>query len=169
MERRREIEALQDADFELPAELRAAEFALGELFEKEIRRQAEHLDVTALHRAAETAEAAALRGYKIVRPTVSDLFADNITRLVEATAFNPIPEKIQGASALISLASKLGVHVNLERAQEAIYHLIRHGAPTSGELEQLCRLLVLAPVLLCLTPKSSMDEGSDSLLETTKL
>jgi alpha-amylase/alpha-mannosidase (GH57 family) len=145
-ENRRVIEVLQEAGFELPAELRAAaEFTVARRFERELREQLAGEGPGDYSKAFELADEAARLGYRIKRPAIDHLFEETVTRLVGFTALHPSLASFQSALMLIALAKRLNLEANLERAQEAIYEALRGGAPASGEMRKLALVLGLSP------------------------
>lgn len=140
----RTLDMLQSAGFTLPKELTAAaEFTLGRLFEEEIKEQRESQDPAAYRRAVEIAERVAEQGYRIDRTASSRLFEHMITHSVHIALARPSAESLNAARDLLELADRLGLVVNLERAQEAVYYAPHSEHP---ELEQLAQALKLSPL-----------------------
>ena len=125
---RRTLDILQSAGFEVPKELlAAAEFTLGRRFEEEIRRQRESPDPAAYKRAIEMAEAVAEFGYTIDHSASSRTFEHMISHAVQVALGRPSDETFGTALALIDLADRLHLDVELGRAQEAVYLLAQRG------------------------------------------
>lgn len=125
-ENRRTIEMLQAAGFELPKELRAAaELTLGRQFEDEIRRQRQSQDPASYRKALEIAEQVDGHGYEIDRRVSSQIFSDMINARVLVAVTHPDPENVEAARSLIDLTRKLGVGVDLDPSQEAVWDALR--------------------------------------------
>ena len=143
----RTLNILQSLGFEVPRELRtAAEFTLGQRFDEEVRQQHESMDPSAYRRAIEMAEAVAEFGYKIDRSASSRTFEHMITHAVQIALGRPSDETLRTALALIELADRLYLDVNLGPAQEAVYMVAgrRHVIP-KDKLTELATALRLSP------------------------
>ncbi len=143
----RTLNILQSLGFEVPRELRtAAEFTLGQRFDEEVRQQHESMDPSAYRRAIEMAEAVAEFGYKIDRSASSRTFEHMITHAVQIALGRPSDDTVQTALALIELADRLYLDVNLGPAQEAVYMVAgrRHVIP-KDKLTELATALRLSP------------------------
>ena len=144
-----QIETLQQSGFEPPAELRAAaEFTLARQFEEEIRRQHQSKDPAAYRKAMRIAQDAARHGYRLAHPTSRRVFEEMITGAVRVAAAEPAAENIEAALALMSLAARLGIEADLERAQEAVYAALRRDAVRPAGLDELALKVGLSPALL---------------------
>jgi hypothetical protein len=144
---RRTFEILQSAGFELPKELRAAaEFTLGRLFEEEIRSQHQSQDPAAYKRALEIATEVAERGFRIDRTVSSQIFTDMINARVLVAVTHPGRENVDAACELLRLTKKLGLVINLESAEEAVYETVVKGPRSArSDLEPLSQLLGISP------------------------
>ena len=148
-ETRRNIEMLQEAGFELPAELRAAaEFTMGRRFEEEIRRQQRSQNPADYQRALAIANEVAQHGYQIDLSTASRIFEEMVTRTVSFAINHPADENIESALTLLALTKKLRLQINLERAQEIVYEALQHGSVRPDAVQQLAIELGLSPILL---------------------
>lgn len=143
---RRSIEMLQEAGFKLPTELRAvAEFTLGKSFQEEISNQQQSQNPAAYQAAVEIADKVARYNYHIDRSTSRRMFEEMIVKVVRLAVANASSKNIQSAASLITLAEKLNVEANLERAQEVIYQAFQSGLIVSEEMRELALMLRLAP------------------------
>ncbi|MFL6209496.1 MAG: DUF3536 domain-containing protein [Pyrinomonadaceae bacterium] len=150
-ENRRNIEMLQEAGFELPTELRAAaEFTIGRRFEYELSRF-EHEDVAAYSDALRIADEVARHDYRIDHASVQQQLEEMITRSVRHAMSEPAEENYQAALALITLAQRLKLEANMERAQESVYEALSAGAPMTEGLRALIAQLRLTPAHARLT------------------
>ncbi|MBI4083075.1 MAG: DUF3536 domain-containing protein [Candidatus Lambdaproteobacteria bacterium] len=153
---RRGIEMLQEAGFEVPAELRAAaEFTLGRRFEDEIRSQHKSLDQAAYAQAVEIAGEAAHHGYQFDRSAANALFSALIEGIVELAAAQLQEENLRTALAMTMLTRKLRLTPNLERPQEIVYEaLMRLSGTVPEALAELAALLGLAPGIVGVKPRA---------------
>jgi hypothetical protein len=149
-EHKRTLEILQGAGFELPKELRAAaEFTLGRMFEDEIRSQEKSQDPGVYKRALEIASEVSERGLSIDRTISSMIFTDMINGHILVAVTRPGPEDVEAARTLIQLTKKLGLAVNLESAQEAVYETLVNGSGSAVKaLEPLALLLGISPTAM---------------------
>jgi alpha-amylase/alpha-mannosidase (GH57 family) len=142
---RRSIEMLHEVGFDLPPELRAAaEFTLTRRFAEEIRRQGSSRDPAAYEAAIEIAEEVARRGYRIDRSEASRLFGDMVTDAVRLLVAEPSEENRRSALALLGLTRRLGLEIDVDRAQEAVFAALS-GPGGRPELGEIARELGLAP------------------------
>jgi alpha-amylase/alpha-mannosidase (GH57 family) len=147
-ENRRHLDLFQAAGFPLPPELRAAaEYTLSRQFEAEIRAQRESQDPRAYEKAIALARSAAELGYKLDTGESQKLFGDMITDAVARALAGSDSSHLQQAIELLRLTEELGMHPNLERAQE-IACRARNVAHAPEQLDELARLLRLEPALL---------------------
>ena len=162
-ENRRNIEMLQEAGFELPTELlAAAEFTIGRRFEHELGRL-EQEDLSAYIRALGIADEVARHGYRVDRASLQQRLEEMLTRAVRHAVAHPIAENYQAALALITLAQRLDLEANIERAQEAVYMALRAGGPAPEGLQELATRLRLAPVLLAPVAPAQTDGETEPL------
>ncbi len=160
---RRRIEMLQESGFELPSELRiAAEFTLGRQFEEEIRKQQQSRDPAAYQQAIEIADEAARRGYHINHSVARDIFEDMIAGAVRIAVADPSDENLESAQKLITLTKKLGIELNLERPQEAVYYALQNNSTTPEEMHTLALMLGLSPRLLSAEQARSPSDAQPS-------
>ena len=146
-ENRRNIEMLQEAGFELPTELRAAaEFTIGRRFENELSRF-EREDLSAYLDALRIADEVARHGYRIDRTSLQQRLEGLLTRAVRHAVAQPAEENYLAALALITLAQRLNLEANVERAQESVYEALQDRARVTEGLRKLAEQLHLAPVL----------------------
>ncbi len=147
-ENRRNIEMLQEAGFELPRELRAAaEFTIGRRFEHELSRL-EQQDPSAYPNALQIADEVARHGYRIDRASLQQRLEETLTRAVRHAVAQPAEEHYTAALTLITIAQRLDLEANIERAQESVYEAIRGNGTAPEGLRKLAQQLKLAPVLL---------------------
>jgi alpha-amylase/alpha-mannosidase (GH57 family) len=159
-ENRRNIEMLQGAGFELPAELRAAaEFTVGRRFESELRRLEREQSPSALREAARAAGEVSRLGYRIERGRVRVQIETLIGRAVRAAVETPIGENLEAAFELIRLAHALNLDADIERAQEIVYESSRPEAARG--LRELALLLGLSPKLFD-EPERETTEAADT-------
>jgi alpha-amylase/alpha-mannosidase (GH57 family) len=147
-ENKHRLDLFQAAGFPLPAELRkAAELTLSRQFEAEVREQHKSLDPKAYSRAMELAREARQLGYKLDTPNSQKLFGEMLTDAVKSALDSPDSSRLDAAVALLKLTKELGIHPNLERAQEIACRAkdVMH-APE--KLAELAQYLTLAPELL---------------------
>lgn len=162
-ENRRRIEMLQRAGFELPAELRAAaEFTFGKRFEEEIHRQQQSRNPAAYAKAVQIAHDAARRGYKFDRSSSRPIFEEMIAGAVHLAVTEPDAESTQSALALLSLASDLGIDVNLDKPQEEIYEALEKGGVKGEAIGELALKVGLAPSMLKQSEPEKPDEAQAS-------
>ena len=147
-ENRHRLDLFQAAGFPLPAELRAAaEFTLSSQFENEIRAQRESKDPLAYEKAVALARQASELGYKLDTHESQKVFGDMITDAVRQSLESPDSTRLGQALGLLRLTRDLGIHPDLERAQEIACRAndVMH-APE--QLTELAQLLWLDPALL---------------------
>ncbi len=147
-ENRRNIEVLQESGFVLPRELRAAaEFTIGLRFESELDRF-EQQDPAAYRTALQIADEVARHGYRIDRASLLQRLEEMLTRAVRHAVAQPAAENYQAALTLITIAQRLDLVANVERAQESVYEAIRGNDTAPEGLRELALQLKLAPVLV---------------------
>ncbi len=160
-ENRRNIEMLQEAGFELPTELRAAaEFTIARRFEHQLGRL-EQQDPSAYRDALQIANEVARHGYRINRASLQQRHEEMLTRAVRHAVAQPAAEHYTAALTLITIAQRLGLEANVERAQESVYEAMRGNGAAPAGLRELALQLKIAPVWL------RPDEGIEP--EQTKL
>jgi hypothetical protein len=86
---------------------------------------------------------------------MSRKFENLIVASVRACIGEPQAENHEAALTLIDLANKLGLHANLERAQEIVYEAVQSGRAPGAHLQALALKLGLAPSLLHDAPATS--------------
>ncbi len=147
-ENRRNIEMLQEAGFVLPRELRAAaEFTIGGRFEYELSRL-EQQAPSAQPAALQIADEVARHGYRIDRASLQQRLEEMLTRAVRHAVAQPAAANYQAALMLITIAQRLDLEANVERAQESVFEAIRGNGTAPEGLRELAHQLKLAPVLL---------------------
>ncbi len=151
-ENRQRLDLFQAAGFPLPAELRAAaEYTLSRQFEAEIRAQRESEDPRAYERAIALARRASELGYRLDTRESQKIFGDMITDAVGQALGSPDSTRLQQAIDLLRLTRELGIHPDLERAQE-IACRARDVMHAPDQLSELAGLLWLDPALLVHAP-----------------
>ena len=147
---RHTFDMLQQAGMELPWELRtAAEYTMSTRFEEEIRAQHESQEPESYQRALEIAEEAARLGYQLNTAAVGRLFGSMIAGAIERAVSEQAETHWRTALTLLTLARRLGLQTNLERAQEILYLGMReNGSALTPTLRDLGLALGLSPRLL---------------------
>ncbi|MGH7905303.1 MAG: DUF3536 domain-containing protein, partial [Candidatus Binataceae bacterium] len=133
----RVAEMLQEARFELPAEIRhIAEFTFSHRLENEIRGLHGNSDPHVYEKAVKIAASAAHHGYKLELARASASFSKMITEAVADAVAEPLPARIMKAAELVNLAKRLGLTPELESSQETFYEamIMRAGPGRLGEL-----------------------------------
>lgn len=150
---RQRLDLFQAAGFPLPGELRAAaEYTLSRQFEAEIRAQRESQDPRAYEKAISLARRAGELGYKLDTRESKKIFGDMITDAVRQALSSPDSTRLQQAVDLLRLTQELGIHSDLERAQE-IACRVRDVMHAPDKLSELATLLWLDPALLVRAPQ----------------
>ncbi|HYE65167.1 MAG TPA: DUF3536 domain-containing protein [Pyrinomonadaceae bacterium] len=156
---RRLVEMLQEAGFDLPAELRAAaEFTLSRRFEEEIRQQRQSRNPADYQRAREIAREVERHGYQINRSDANRLFEGMIADAVRSAIAHPSQEGFESALSLLKLSQQLDLNVNLEQAQETVYQALKDGNPSISGIHDLALMLGLSPSLLRHAPSLGPSE-----------
>ncbi len=134
---RRNLEMLQSVGFELPKEIRAAaEYTFGKLFEEEIQKKEWFKDPDAYRNLITLADGVTQHGYQIDRFVAEHTFRNLITEIVDIAVEKPTEENVRAAIAVVQLAKKLGLGVNLYLAQESVFE----AAEKSIDFEKLSEL-----------------------------
>jgi len=149
-ENRRNIEMLHQAGFHLPEELRAAaEFTITRRLERELDNFDQHNDPVALREGLRIAGEVARLGYRLDRTGMRRKFENLIIRTVRASINEPESSHHKTALTLISLAQKLSLHANFDRAQEIVYEALQAdsklGTNLTANMDELILKLGLAP------------------------
>jgi alpha-amylase/alpha-mannosidase (GH57 family) len=150
-ENHRYLQMFQAAGFTLPTELRtAAEYTLSRQFEEAIRAQRSSRAPEAYAKARDIAAEAERLGYRLELGVASQLFGELITEDVRIAMANPDSSNFKRAISLIELTRKLGIRLNLDRAQEFAVRAADQGQALHApeDLRRLAELLYLAPELL---------------------
>jgi alpha-amylase/alpha-mannosidase (GH57 family) len=159
-ENRRNIEMLQDAGFELPAELRAAaEFTVGRRFEAELQRLEREPSHDTLRAALLIADEVARLGYRLDRARTRRRVERLIARAVSSCVESHEAENFEAAFELIRLAHALGLDADIERAQEIVYEAVRR-EPARGGMRGLALVLHLSPRLFEHDDAARTDEAN---------
>lgn len=138
---RRVIEMLRRGGFEMPALLRlAAEFALARRFENAVLPQDGSLDPSDYAEALSLLKEAERNGVTVARDKVTSHFEKMIVHAVKAVADHGSESSVEKALGTVSIASALGVPVNLDEAQELLYPLLGTSAELVG-VRQLALVL----------------------------
>jgi hypothetical protein len=138
---------LQDAGFDLPAELRAAaEFTVGRRFEAELQRLEREPSHDTLRAALLIADEVARLGYRLDRARTRRRVERLIARAVSSCVESHEAENFEAAFELIRLAHALGLDADIERAQEIVYEAVRR-EPARGGMRGLALVLHLSPRL----------------------
>jgi hypothetical protein len=125
----------------------AAEYTLTQQFEAEIRSQKESNDPRAYEKAVALAREAAGLGYKLDATESQRSFGEMITAAVRQAMASPDSKRLTQALELLRLTRDLGIHPDLERAQELACRA-RDQMHNPEELNELAALLWLDPKLL---------------------
>jgi alpha-amylase/alpha-mannosidase (GH57 family) len=147
-ENRQRLDLFQAAGFPLPTELRAAaEYTLSRQFEAEIQAQQSSSDPQAYEKAIALARRASELGYRLDTRESQRIFGDMITSAIGQALGSPDSTRLQQAIDLLRLTRELGIHPDLERAQE-IACRARDVMHAPEQLSELAGLLWLDPALL---------------------
>lgn len=142
---RRIVELFRKGGLALPTVLRtAAEFTLARRFEAAFLEQEEARDPDRYGRAVEMARAAERYGFALDTSRVRELLEARILGDTRAAVAAPSRDTAGAAAASVALASLLGVPVDLERAQDAIWPRVSSPSPPA-EIRDLATVLGFAP------------------------
>ncbi len=146
-ENRQPLESLKDTGFTLPEELRvAAQYTLRRNFEDALIIHDLDQAHTPDTKIVAIAEDALRLGVRLDSTRANDLFTVLITKAAWHV-FTPGGDGLQGLLSLLSLAKRLGLRPNLDRAQELAARG-KGNTHTAEELESLAHLLNLDPQLV---------------------
>jgi hypothetical protein len=138
---RRVLEMLRRGGFEMPALLRlAAEFALGRRFEQAVLRNDGSLDPADYEEAISLLREAQKNGVTIAREKVRSHFEKMVVHAVNMVVEHPGPHAVERALGTVSIATSLGVPVDVDEAQEILYPLIGSAVESPG-IRRLARVL----------------------------
>ena len=93
------------------------------------------------------ADEVARHGYHINRTSLQQRLEQMLTRAVRHAVARPDEASYRAALALITLAQRLNLEANIERAQESVYEALRGGARLTEGLRELAAQLHLASPL----------------------
>jgi len=138
------ITTLARAGFTLPPELRVpADLALARRFRTEIERDRDGADDVAYATAAQLGRDAMASGFEIDSPESRAAIERALLDAVAQTIAEPMGPAVDDALALLRLVRELGLHVNVDRAQDMLYEALTN-QPHTPALELLGVALDLA-------------------------
>lgn len=138
---RRIVELFRRGGIEVPRVLKtAAEFTLARRFEAAVVEQKGSLDPERYVQAQQIAREAERFGFEVDTGRVRKLLEERVLLDVRAAVASPSRETASSAASVVTLASLLGVPVDLERAQDALWPVLAAPDPPP-ELKELALVL----------------------------
>lgn len=135
------LELLQGTIYQMPRELLATvELALSRRLDAEIAAQGGSFDRRALGRALDIAKHARTLGWKLDTSRSAEPLSAAVTQAVDEAVAEPTPDAVEAAVALLDLADDLGIDLDLDQPQQAVFPLRHH----PGALTVLASRLNLA-------------------------